>query len=166
MKLFVTLSLFLNVACVACLGGTNCRPSFRANLKRTIRNAADEHGQGLHSALERLMRTRLLQYVSTYYAVIFSEAETLSEVNKVLTSGDTVQTAVRDIRQELYIWEEGDPDRSVDFRTPDGHLAASVHVYNRNLELENLQTVVRVYITWLYFTNRLPQAANIEIMLE
>ena len=88
MKLFANLSLFLSVAGGACLGGTNCRPSFRTNLKRTIRNASGEHGQGLHSALERVMRTTLLQDISTYYAVILSGAETLSEVNEVLTKRD------------------------------------------------------------------------------
>ena len=90
MKLFATLSLFLG-ACAfggGCLAGKSCRPSVRATLKRKIRNAVGDHGQGLHSALERIMRTTLLQDISTYYAVILSGAETLSEVNEVLTKRD------------------------------------------------------------------------------
>ena len=81
-------------------------------------------------------------------------------------SSEDVQLAVRDIRQELYSWEEGNPDQSVDFRTPSGHLAAAVHRYDRELVLDNFQTVVRVYITWLYFTERHPRDANVEIILE
>ena len=46
------------------------------------------HKHDFHSALERLMRTRLLQDISTYYDVILSGAETLSEVNAVLTKRD------------------------------------------------------------------------------
>ena len=46
------------------------------------------HKHDFHSALERLMRTGLLQDISTYYDVILSGAETLSEVNAVLTKRD------------------------------------------------------------------------------
>ena len=86
--------------------------------------------------------------------------------NRPIPSHRDVDRAVRLLRNLLFDIEDQGQDELALFQIENDEIAAKIQVFIREVELENMPNVVRIYKHWLYFGHTHAQFANILIVLD
>ena len=84
--------------------------------------------------------------------------------NRQPPARDDIDISVRNV--EDFLFETEGQDQLLTFHIRDGQIAARIQIFNQNIELENMPQVVRTYRHLLHYGWRLPQFANILVILD